>query len=190
MGYRLTQQEWGEIRTIWESGSSTPKQIAWEYGINIKTLRNKASMCKWGKCGSAVREALEEARKEYVSETKESFKMKAEEANRRHTEIFCEIQSLGRICHSLLFKKLTHAMNGDKTGLEEIQSVIDNIKLRRLTFCASSITNMLKEGINGERRVLGLDGMDPDDWENSLDQLSEAIDRARMDRGIINVSVG
>ena len=38
MGKRLTQREWGEIQTVWASGTSTPKQIAKDYSVNIKTL--------------------------------------------------------------------------------------------------------------------------------------------------------
>ena len=190
MGKRLTKEEWGEIQTVWESGRKTPKQIAIDYGINRTTLRKKACVNKWKKCGSAVREAIEAARKEFAVETGESFKKKADEANRRHIEIYREIQEIGQAYQSLLSTEMACFMNRDASGLKEVQQIISRIELRNRTICMNTLSNMIKEAIRGEREVLGLEGMQSDDGENSLNQLSEAIDRARIESRIIDVTMG
>ncbi|MBW1763746.1 MAG: hypothetical protein JRJ23_03250 [Deltaproteobacteria bacterium] len=190
MKKRVSKKEWGRIQTVWESGASTPKQISIDFQVNLKTLRNRASLNKWKKCGSVIQTAVKEARKELADETKDSFKKTAQKTNKRHRDIYRNTQELGRIWESLILQEVIYAINEDDVGLEKIQNVIDKIKLRKRTFCASAITNMLKEGINGERKVIGLDEMSFDNQENTLDQLIESLDRARKKKGIKDVPVG
>ena len=190
MGKRLTQREWGEIQTVWESGASTPKQISIDYGVNLQSLRNKASLNKWKKCGSVIQTVVKEARKEFADETRESFKKTAQKANKRHIETLREIHELGKGYSSLLRQELGCALKGDKSRLKKIQKVIEQITLGKRANWAGALANMVKEGINGERKVIGLDEMKHEDQENTLDQLVEAIDRARRESGIRDVPVG
>ena len=49
---------------------------------------------------------------------------------------------------------------------------------------------MLKDAIKGERMVLGLDDINHEEQENSIDQLVEVLDRGRRKNGIKDVPVG
>ena len=190
MKKKLTEKEWCEIQTVWESGTSTPKQISEDYNINRTTLRNKASVNKWKRRASVIPTAVKKARKKFTVKTKDSFKKTAEKMNKRHADIFREIQDLGRVYYSLFRQELTYAINEDNAELEKIQEVIKKIKLKKQGYLACAIANMQKEGIRGERKVMGLDNMNFENQDNNLDQLVEAIDRARRERGIIDVPVG
>ena len=190
MGKRLTQREWGEIQTVWASGTSTPKQIAKDYSVNIKTLRNKASLNKWKKCGSVAKEATEEARREIGRETKDSFKKIVKEANQRHEEGYKKIQELAEGYRSLLLQEMLCAIQGDNERLKTIQAVIREITRGKRAYLANSVSKMLKDAIKGERMVLGLDDINHEEQENSIDQLVEVLDRARRKNGIKDVPVG
>ena len=190
MEKRLTQREWDEIQTVWASGKSTPKQIAKDYSVNIKTLRNKASLNKWKKCGSVAKEAIEEARRELVGETKDSFKDIVKEANQRHEEGYKKIQELAEGYRSLLLEEMFCAIQGDNERLKTIQEVIREITRGKRAYLANSVSKMLKDGIKGERMVLGLDDINHEEQDDTIDQLIASLARARKEKGIKDVPVG
>jgi len=190
MGKRLTEKEWGKIQMVWESGTSTPKQIAINYCVNYQTLRNKASLNKWKKYGSVAKAAVEEARREFARETKDSFKEIVKETNQRHEEGFKKIQELAEGYSSLLLQEMICAIEGDNVRLKIIQGVIKEITRGKRASLANVVSKMIKDGIRGERKVMGLDDISLEEQDDTIDQLIASLARARKEKGIKDVPVG
>ena len=51
---------WGKIRAEWLKGGITQKELAEKYGVNLKTLQNRASNEGWKKAKGKIREKTEE----------------------------------------------------------------------------------------------------------------------------------
>ena len=72
---------WSKIRAEWLKGGITQKQLAEKYGVNLKTLQNRAYKEGWKNAKGKIREKVEEQTRERVVRARVNHLEKLIQAN-------------------------------------------------------------------------------------------------------------